>query len=146
MSFAKDFERFAKLTNASLDETGRAIALELFGSIIKDTPVDTGRARGNWQTSIGSPQTDQLLDPDPDDATAELASAVYNFGGDKTIYLANNLPYAWKLEYGGYGTGPGATERTTRDGYSVQAPYGMVRKNTARIQSIIRKAARANKV
>ena len=146
MSFASDVAKYAKLAGASVDETMRAIALELFGSIIKDTPVDTGRARGNWQTSIGSPQTDQLFDPDPDDATAELASAVYNFVGDKTIYLANNLPYAWKLEYGGYGTGPGATNKTTRDGYSVQAPYGMVRKNTARIQSIIRKSARANKV
>lgn len=146
MSFSDDVQKYAAKAGKSVDETMRAIALELFGSIIKDTPVDTGRARGNWQTSIGSPQTDQLFDPGPDDATAELAAAVYNFGGDKTIYLANNLPYSWKLEFGGYGTGPGATEKTTRDSYSVQAPYGMVRKNTARIQSIIRKAARDNKV
>jgi hypothetical protein len=146
MSFASDVAKFAAKAGKSVPDTMRAIALELFGSVIKDTPVDQGTARGNWQTSTGSPKSGDIARSGASAAIADLRSAMTSFGGDETIYLANNLPYIYKLEYGGYGTGPGATEKTTRDGYSVQAPYGMVRKNTARIQSIVAKAARTNKV
>lgn len=146
MSFAKDFERFAKLTNASLDETGRAIALELFSGVIKDTPVDTGRARGNWQASIGAPETGQIAGGDESKTetpapngdgpkTAEAIRAVDGiidkFGMGKVIYLSNNLPYIYRLEF---------------MKWSDQAPAGMVRKNAARIQANIRKAVAENKV
>jgi hypothetical protein len=131
MTFAADMARFAKLTNSSLDETGRAIALELFSSVIKDTPVDTGRARGNWQTSIGTAEQSEVNRDGSAPALAELASEVRGFTMGKVIYLANNLPYIYRLEY---------------DGWSRQAPAGMVRKNVARIQSIVRKAASENRV
>ena len=145
MSFAKDFERFAKLTNASLDQTGRAIALELFSGVIRDTPADTGRARGNWQASIGTPETGQIAGGDESKTetpapngdgpkTAEAIRAVDGiidkFGMGKVIYLANGLPYILRLEYG----------------WSKQSPAGMVRKNAARIQANIRKAVAENKV
>ena len=145
MSFAKDFERFAKLTNASLDQTGRAIALELFSGVIRDTPADTGRARGNWQASIGTPETGQIAGGDESKTetpapngdgpkTAEAIRAVDGiidkFGMGKVIYLANGLPYILRLEYG----------------WSKQSPAGMVRKNAARIQANIRKAVSENKV
>lgn len=146
MSFASDVEAYAKKAGASLDETSRAIVLDLFGKIIKDTPADTGRARGNWQTTIGAPANGEVSRTGEDGALAEINSAAASFGAGKVIYLTNNLPYIWSLEYGGYGTGPGATEKTTRDGYSIQAPYGMVRVGVARIQSIVAKAARDNKV
>lgn len=145
MSFAKDFERFAKLTNASLDQTGRAIALDLFGSIQEDTPAETGRARGSWQTTIGTP-----ANGDPvrtlSAAQAELRQKATEFKMGSVIWLTSNLVYIGKLEFGGYGTGQYATNKTTRDGYSVQAPYGMARVNAARIQSIVRKAVAENKV
>ena len=131
MSFAKDFERFAKLTNASLDETGRAIVLELFGSVIKDTPVDTGRARGNWQTSMDSPATGEIDRKGEGPALAEVSQQAASFGAGKVIYLTNNLPYIYRLEY---------------LGWSQQSPDGMARKNVARIQSIVRKAVAENKV
>jgi hypothetical protein len=131
MSFAKDFERFAKLTNASLDETGRAIVLELFGSTIKDTPVDTGRARGNWQTSMDSPATGETDRKGEGPALAEVSQQAASFGAGKIIYLTNNLPYIYRLEF---------------LGWSQQSPDGMARKNVARIQSIVRKAVAENKV
>jgi hypothetical protein len=145
MSFADEVARFAKLTNSSLDETGRAIALDLFGSIQEDTPADTGRARGSWQTTIGSPANG---DPKREfsQAQSELKQRVAQFKMGSVIYLTSNLVYIGKLEFGTYGTGPGATSKTTRDGFSIQAPYGMVRKNAARIQSIVSKAVRDNKV
>jgi hypothetical protein len=131
MSFASDVAKFAKLTNSSLDETGRAIVLELFSSIIKDTPVDTGRARGNWQTSIGTPKDGQVTRDGEGPALAEAASETAKFGMGKLVWLSNNLPYIYRLEY---------------LGWSKQSPDGMARKNVARIQSIVRKAVAGNKV
>lgn len=131
MSFASDIAKFAKLTNASLDETGRAITLELFSSVIKDTPVDTGRARGNWQTSLGAPKEGEVSRNGDGPALAEVASETAKFGMGKLIYLANNLPYIYRLEF---------------DAWSKQAPSGMARKNVARIQSIVRKAVSDNRV
>ena len=131
MSFASDVAKYAKLAGASVDETGRAIVLELFGSVIKDTPVKSGRAKGNWQTTIGSPAsgtTDRLGEAE---ALADVSQQTASFGAGKVIYLSNNLPYIYRLEY---------------DGWSQQAPGGMLRKNVARIQSIVAKAARDNKI
>ena len=130
MSFASDVAKFARLTNSSLDETGRAIALELFSSVIKDTPVDTGRARGNWQTSIGTPKDGEVDRTGEGAALAEVSRETANFGMGKVVYLANGLPYILRLEYG----------------WSKQQPGGMARRNAARIQSIVRKAVAENKV
>lgn len=131
MSFASDVAKFAKLTNASMDETGRAIVLELFSSVIKDTPVDTGRARGNWQTSLSSPKDGEVSRSGSAPAIAEVAAESAKFGMGKVIYLSNNLPYIYRLEF---------------LGWSKQSPDGMVRKNVARIQANVRKAVAENKV
>lgn len=146
MSFSSDIEGFAKRAGATVDETLRAVALELFGSVIKDNPVETGRAKGNWQTTIGAPASGEVDRLGDSAALAEMRSVTAQFSAGKTIYLTNNLPYIWKLEYGGYGTGPGATEKTGGTGFSIQAPAGFVRKNVARIQQIVAKEARANKI
>lgn len=131
MSFASDMEAYAKKAGASLEETSRAIVLELFGSVIKDTPVDTGRAKGNWQTTIGAPASGTVDRLGESEAIAEVSQQTASFGTGKVIYLSNNLPYIYRLEY---------------DGWSQQAPGGMLRKNIARIQSIVAKAARDNKI
>lgn len=130
MSFASDVAKYAKLAGACVDETGRAIVLELFGSVIKDTPVDTGRARGNWQTSMDSPATGETDRKGEGPALAEVSQQAASFGAGKVIYLSNGLPYILRLEYG----------------WSKQQPGGMARKNVARIQSIVRKAVAENKV
>jgi len=131
VSFSDDMNAYAKKAGASLEETSRAIVLELFGSVIKDTPVKSGRAKGNWQTTIGAPASgtvDRLGEPE---ALADVSQQTASFGAGKVIYLSNNLPYIYRLEY---------------DGWSQQAPGGMLRKNVARIQQIVAKAARDNKI
>ena len=130
MSFTSDVAKYAKLAGASVDETGRAIVLELFGSVIKDTPVKSGRAKGNWQTSMDSPATGETDRKGEGPALAEVSQQAASFGAGKVIYLSNGLPYILRLEYG----------------WSKQQPGGMVRRNVARIQSIVRKAASENKV
>lgn len=105
----------------------KAIAMELFKNVILKTPVETGRARGNWNCSIDAPDESisESVDKNGSKAINKVVSVVSESKlGDK-IYLSNNLPYIAKLEYGGYSKK--STSGKTVDGYSKQAPQGMVR-------------------
>ncbi len=53
-------------------ELHKAIILELFTSVILDTPVLEGRLRGNWIISSDSPATGQFDVVDPDGTQVEL--------------------------------------------------------------------------
>lgn len=129
MTFAQDLQRIAAKVDRSLEDTVKAVSTELFTSVIKDTPVDTGRARGNWQASIGTPASGET-NASQGEAEALVYSRARSFELGEVLWLTNNLPYARRLEYG----------------WSQQAPAGMVRKNVSRIQQIVAKEARKNKV
>jgi hypothetical protein len=92
-SFSIDIAAFAKKTNSTLGQAARAIKLSLFRGVIMDTRVDTGRLRGNWQTSTGSPinNTVERFDPSGMAAVNEASSSITELGID---YMTNNLPYA----------------------------------------------------
>lgn len=86
-------DKLAETLGATLDETARAIKLKLFNGVIRDTRVDTGRLRGNWQTTTGSPAEIEIQRLDPS-GTQAIAEAQATVKGDTIDYLANNLPYA----------------------------------------------------
>ena len=98
-----------------LEEAVALIGLQAFRGIVQKSPVDTGRFRGNWNTSIGGADftTTETVDPS---GSASIASATATLGnydateGFPAINISNGLPYAVRLE----------------DGYSGQAPNGMV--------------------
>lgn len=131
MSFSSDIEKIAKKLNQSIESTVRATALELFGSIIEGTPVLTGRAKGNWQTSINEPITSIVDRTGETESIAELKDVAGGSIAGKILWLSNNLPYIRRLEF---------------DGHSSQAPAGMVRINVSRIKSIVSNAAKDNKL
>ena len=54
-SFAFDIQRFCDLTKERASTVTRQTALSMLNSLIKRSPVDTGRFRGNWQTTIDTP-------------------------------------------------------------------------------------------
>ena len=111
-------------TERKLDLAVRKIALELFSRVILRSPVDTGRFRGNWQVAVGSVPSGTLeLDDKTGTATVAKVDAVAaGVGAGDIIYLVNNLPYAQRLE----------------DGYSGQAPAGMVGLTVQEFQQIAR--------
>jgi hypothetical protein len=132
VSFEADISKWATGAKASVERTRRAVVLKLFGSVIRDTPVLTGRLRGNWQTSVESPLTGQLPVRSGAAALAEVQVAAKAVTGDQAVYLRNNLPYAHRIEY---------------DGWSKRkAPEGMVRRNIARIRRLIGEAIREGKL
>lgn len=146
MAFKQEFDRAVLNINLKCDKTVRAIALQLFAAIIKDTPVGNpslwkrkpppgyvgGRLRGNWQTTIGAPATGSM--PDSKDrsgsaTTNAMQAKVKEFKTNQKIYMTNNLPYAQAIE----------------DGHSKQRPHGMVKTNVARFQAIVNRIAREQK-
>lgn len=125
MSFSSDMRNATKSIIDAHDKITRAATLDFFAGTIKDTPVDTGRARGNWVTSVDEPAQGEIdrLDPEGTAATAEVVAKTPEGAGQET-FMSNSLPYIEALEYGS----------------SQRAPDGMVRRNLARVQRIVDKA------
>ncbi len=124
MSFSVDVGKWARHTAPeAVADASEAVIFALFRGVIKDTPVLEGRLRANWIISKDRPSGETTEETDPNDT--ETLGKVVTFLEDQDlsepfdIYLTNNLPYAYRIEY---------------DGYSkVKAPEGMVRKNFIRI-------------
>lgn len=125
MSFSLDVGKWAKGAKKEMSNVNKAIILELFTSVILDTPVLEGRLRGNWLISKTQPRggTIDVTDPQGDKTTLKIQDFITRLDGDKdfSVFLTNNLPYAYRIEY---------------DGWSgTKAPEGMVRKNFIRISN-----------
>lgn len=126
MSFAFDLRRFAEKAGANAEQVVRKTTAELAKKVVEKTPVDTGRARANWQFGDGAmisgtlDETDKTGDPTKDRLEEEILRS--RVGG--VTYIQNNLPYALRLEYG----------------WSKQAPSGMVRTSMAEVDQELRKA------
>jgi len=101
-------------TKKSINSDVRKIFFIGVREIIKETPVDTGRARNNWS------------------GNAEVLPKVVL---GKRFTLINNMPYINKLEFGGFPV-PGGQKTT--NGFSTQAPDGWVRKAIIRMQNKLR--------
>ena len=107
------------------------VKMALFRSIIQDTPVDTGRLAGNWQSTLATPASGETSRTGKGAAIADIKT-----GEIKDVaFLTNNLPYAETVEYGLFPDGP-----KTVGGYSKKSPEGMVRRNIARIKNILSRA------
>ena len=122
-SFADQMKAWERKAERKMDLAVRKIALEMFRRIILKSPVDTGRFRGNWHLAIGSvPEGTLELDDKTGTATiAKGAATAMGFNAGETIFFANNLPYARRLE----------------EGYSQQAPNGMVALTIQEFQSVV---------
>lgn len=129
--FSLRIKRFMNQVKADRDTVIKKIALDCFSRIILRTPVDEGRARGNWQCEIGEmPAGTVALDDKEGTATiSALQAKVLGIKAGDVIYFVNNLPYAWPLE----------------NGHSQQAPNGMVELTVIEYQQIIDKAVAETK-
>lgn len=99
----------------------KKIALEVLTRVVLKTPVQSGRARGNWFVTINEPDmsvADQV-DPTGRLAIGEGTSVITAMPSAQTVIIQNNLPYIGKLE----------------SGSSQQAPVGMVAVTIAEIKA-----------
>ena len=94
------------------DEMVRRTAVAVNQTVTLATPVDTGRARGNWQAEVGRPLLEETDRLDPGGATTVSANNVRiaAYSGQGSVFLSNNVPYINRLN----------------QGHSAQAPAGFV--------------------
>lgn len=108
--------QLAESVGGSVEQLARAIKISIFNDVIRNTRVDTGRLRGNWQTSVSEPITSdtERLDPNGAEAQAEVERTVK---GDTIDYLTNNLPYAavWEERDGMVDKAVARIERTVKE-------------------------------
>lgn len=105
------------------DRLVRKVALAVDGTVVLATPVDTGRARSNWQVELNGPaegvrdayapgEGGSTGGPNAREAIAQGRAAIaqYRGGDNASIHITNNLPYIGRLN----------------EGSSAQAPAGFV--------------------
>jgi hypothetical protein len=114
--FALQLEREFEDKKGEIIEVVKNVTAHALRRIVQRSPVDTGQFKANWYTSIGrrygyvTKRTDY---------TGQLSISrgmrmINQYGVDnviRPIYIQNSLPYASRLE----------------NGYSTQAPSGIVR-------------------
>lgn len=120
--FAIDLKRFGKVTRNQAELIFRKIAIDLDSRVVLSTPVDTGRARGNWFPSINTPSNrvdESASDQSGSSAISAITATALGAPLGSVIWLTNNLPYILPLE----------------NGHSKQAPQGMVDMNLQAVAS-----------
>ena len=128
MSFSSDIGGWAKGATEEIAEVNKNIVFGLFESVIRDTPVLEGRLRANWLPSVDDPETQEIdvQDSSGEETVQNVKNFIERINGkdDFSVFLTNNLPYAYRIEYDGWS--------------STKAPEGMVRKNFIRVSENLR--------
>lgn len=121
--------------------------VELFSKIVDRTPVGDpslwsykapkdykpGKLKANWIPTLGSPSNtrrDDLRDTSGGSTKSAIKSVLRGFKVNMTAYLSNSQPYADRVE----------------NGWSSQAPSGMVKRTVAGWKEIVERIAQRKKI
>lgn len=125
-----DLRRFAgrirvvgKRVEDNANALTRKVGLAVDAAVVMATPVDTGRARSNWQVALdAAPEGTReaysegsegsTAGPNAQAAIDQGKQVIAGYRSGQTIHITNNLPYIGRLN----------------DGHSAQAPSGFVEK------------------
>jgi hypothetical protein len=124
-SFGRKMRVRGRAVAENADKLVRRVALAVDSAVVLGTPVDTGRARSNWQAQLDGPAEGTVGTLGgvrkgfegtggavAQRSIAKAKEVIEGYDGDRnsTIHLTNNLPYIGRLN----------------DGWSAQAPAGFV--------------------
>ncbi len=110
MNYEREFSIAGELEEEVVN-VARAVTFTFLRNVIKATPIDTGRAKGNWFVGINRPIRQTKENRRAGQATSEGQKKIFNSKAKWPDYWAsNNLPYIERLN----------------DGYSGQAPAKFV--------------------
>lgn len=121
MPSLSQFARRIRGLGARVERNSGVIVREIAGTInqtiVFATPVDTGRARANWQVGVGSSPQAELQEDDPGGGStvARNQGAIASAREGDIIYISNNVRYITRLNQGS----------------SAQAPAGFVEQAVA---------------
>lgn len=137
--FHKELNEFTeRLIPDEIHKLQTALAVEALKRIVLRTPVDEGRARGNWNVTIDDPYdgVSEILDDKGQRAVSYGSHTIRSAAPFSVIFITNNIDYINILEEGLFvppNPGPSKDPRRGRfgqilvsGGHSTQAPQGMV--------------------
>lgn len=111
-SFNARMQARAKSIEVAVDNLVKKVALTADQTVVLATPVDTGRARSNWITTIDAPNSGTIDPYSPGDklgigetANAQAAidqakSVIQTRMKGQSIHITNNLEYIGELNGG----------------------------------------------
>lgn len=125
--FEKRLARMASRIVVNAENAVKETAIVVDQVVTVGTPVDTGRARSNWQASIDVPASGTVgsLDRSGGGAIAQARSVIKRFrsGTNRSIHITNNLHYIRQLDAGSSAQAPGGMTAK-----AVQAARGVVQR------------------
>lgn len=90
-------------TREAVVDLQSALALALVKELVRNTPVDRGRLRGNWLTSAGAPREDEVEGGAASDVAALAAATTGSLNPEQPfvpVFITNNVPYAEVYDLG----------------------------------------------
>lgn len=132
-SFSLDVTRFIEDSLNAIEAVAKDIIIEIGESVVTLTPVKTGRLKGNWQMTVGSPSMHSLIRYDfrGHETLEDINKGAMSFTAGQIAYIVNNLSYAGFIEDGGS---------------RYKAPEGMVKPTMAKFNFIIGEAIKKYKI
>lgn len=127
-TFALQLAAFADKCGKNAEMAVKKVSIDVLAKVVQRSPVDTGRFRGNWVMSVASPNitTKDVTDKSGDATISHESANLQAFKLGESVYIMNSLPYSLRLE----------------NGYSQQAPGGMVKLTIAEFQPLVDQAAK----
>lgn len=125
MSLQSDLKKFAQLTGKAMEQVVKESLIDTSTRIVLASPVDTGAFRGNWLSATGSADT-RYNTQDTTEKLGEMRATINGIALGEVFYFTNSLPYAERLE----------------NGWSQQAPAGVVKLAVAQWQQTVRRKIR----
>jgi len=140
--FNKEVTQFANSIPGKVTVMQKRIVLQALRRLVEKTPVDTGRARGNWQVTISSPAEGQVSGDWPktagppkterpplrseDRATIQKGmAALTGLPKFQVVWISNNVDYIEFLEHGS----------------STQTPEGMLAVTIEELRNMFKETA-----
>ena len=124
-AFSLALRQFADKAGRNAELVFRKVSIDVLSRLVLRSPVDTGRFRANWQIGIGS--VGYILDSfdvSGRKTIAEGTARIEKINLGQSVWISNSLPYGPRLE----------------NGYSKQAPSGMVKVTVSEYQQLISRA------
>ena len=120
-NFGRRIERVGDDVEDGVNRVVRQAAVAVNQTVTLATPVDTGRARANWQVGIGAPVLEATEDTDKDGGpTINRNNGKIALRRERqTIYISNNVSYIGSLNAGSSAKAPaGFVEEAVSTGVS----------------------------
>ena len=146
--FTIPLDKMAERLEVQIDGIYKKTAINFFNTVIDLTPVDQdetgGTAKNSWLCYINRPNNSGEMPADKSGSGAKQSVleiiAQYKTRRGDMVGLENGCEYISMLEYGLYRNPSRAKKPKTINGFSTQAPSGMIRVALQRFPQFVKQA------